>query len=54
VILTTSREEQDVTQAYDYNVNIYILKPIDFNQFVEAVQQIGLYWLVMNELPEET
>lgn len=53
IILTTSREEQDLAQAYDLNVNSYIVKPIDFNQFVDAVQQIGLYWLVMNEVPDD-
>jgi two-component system, response regulator len=53
VILTTSRQEQDVAEGYDYGVNSYIRKPVDFEQFAEAVRTLGLYWLVLNESPPE-
>lgn len=49
VMLTTSSEEDDIAQSYDLGANSYIRKPVDFNQFVEAIQYLGLYWLVMNE-----
>ena len=51
VILTTSREESDIIAGYNLGANSYIQKPVDFNQFVEAVRQLGLIWLVMNEPP---
>lgn len=53
VILTSSREEQDMIQAYSLGVNSYVRKPVDFNQFVEAIGQLGLYWLVLNEAPPQ-
>ena len=51
VILTSSKEEQDMTKAYSGGANSYVRKPVDFNQFVDAIGQLGLYWLVLNEAP---
>jgi two-component system response regulator len=51
VILTSSKEEQDLLRGYDFGCNSYIRKPVDFAQFVEAVRTVGLYWLVLNETP---
>ena len=51
VILTASNEEQDLLEGYKNGANSYIRKPVDFNQFVEAVRQLSLYWLVLNEAP---
>jgi CheY-like chemotaxis protein len=49
VILTTSKEDQDIIDGYALGANSYVRKPVDFNQFVEAVRQLGLYWFVLNE-----
>lgn len=49
VILTTSREQQDIFEAYSLGANSYIRKPVDFDKFIEAIGQIGLYWLGLNE-----
>jgi two-component system response regulator len=51
IILTSSREDQDVIESYNLGANSYIRKPVDFVQFAEAIRQLQLYWLVLNECP---
>lgn len=51
IILTSSNEEKDILEGYKSGCNSYVRKPIGFNQFIEAVKQLGLYWLIINEIP---
>ena len=53
VILSSSREERDLITSYNLGVNAYVVKPVNFNDFMEAVKQIGIFWAVLNELPPE-
>ncbi len=51
VVLTSSDEEKDMIDSYNYGVNSYIRKPVDFKQFTDAVRQLSLYWIVLNQCP---
>ena len=53
VILTSSKEEQDLIMGYSLGANSYVRKPVDFSEFLEAVTVLGIYWLMMNEAPPE-
>ena len=53
VVLTSSREEEDLARSYNYGVNSYVVKPVDFPQFSDAVRQVGLYWMLLNQVPAE-
>jgi two-component system response regulator len=54
VVLSSSREERDLVDSYSFGVNSYVVKPVDFSKFTESVRQIGLYWILLNQLPLET
>jgi CheY-like chemotaxis protein len=54
VILTSSREEADITESYNLGANAFVVKPVDFHAFVEAMKKIGLFWAVLNEPPPGT
>lgn len=51
VVMTSSKEESDIVESYKLGVNSYIVKPVDFDQFTDAVRQLGFYWLLLNQLP---
>lgn len=51
VILTSSREEQDLIRSYELGVNAYVVKPVGFNEFIQAIQELGVFWAVLNEPP---
>lgn len=51
VVLTTSKEESDIIEAYDLGVNSYIIKPVEFDKFIESVKEMGMYWILLNEPP---
>lgn len=53
VILTSSREEPDLKKCYEIGVNAYVVKPVDFRNFIDAIKQIGVFWALLNELPPE-
>jgi DNA-binding response OmpR family regulator len=52
VILTSSREEQDLIASYKLGVNSYVVKPVEFHKFIDAVRELGLFWMVINEVPD--
>ena len=52
VILTSSKEEKDLVESYKLGVNAYVQKPIDFNEFTQAVTHLGMFWLLLNEVPQ--
>ncbi|MBW8893844.1 MAG: response regulator, partial [Burkholderiales bacterium] len=54
VILTSSKEEQDIVSGYKLGANSYVRKPVDFTEFLEAVKVLGIYWLALNQLPPRT
>jgi CheY-like chemotaxis protein len=51
VVLTSSQEERDIAESYKLGANSYVVKPLDFNKFVEAVSELGLYWVLLNQAP---
>jgi CheY-like chemotaxis protein len=54
VMLTSSREEPDLKRSYELGANAYVVKPVDFKDFIDAVKEVGIFWAVINELPPES
>ena len=54
VVLTSSREESDLVSSYQLGANSYVVKPVDFQQFADAIRQLGMFWAVLNEPPQQT
>jgi CheY-like chemotaxis protein len=54
VMLTSSREEKDLVTSYNLGVNAYVVKPVDFSEFVEAVKELGVFWAIINEAPPDS
>ncbi|MCX6148909.1 MAG: response regulator [Ignavibacteriales bacterium] len=54
VVLTSSREEKDLINSYELGVNAYVVKPVDFKDFIQAVKEIGVFWAIINEVPPES
>lgn len=54
VVMTSSREEQDLVKSYDLGVNAYVVKPLEFHAFMEAIKAVGAFWMVLNEAPHES
>jgi two-component system response regulator len=52
VVLTSSRQEEDIVRSYEHGANSYVRKPVDFSEFIEAVKTLGLFWLLVNEIPQ--
>lgn len=52
VVMTSSKEEQDIVKSYQYGVNAYVVKPVDFESFAKAVADLGLFWLLLNQVPK--
>ena len=53
VMLTSSREERDLVQSYKLGANAYVVKPVDFQQFIDAIKQLGCFWAILNEMPPQ-
>jgi DNA-binding response OmpR family regulator len=54
VVLTSSREERDMVTSYQLGVNAYVVKPVDFHEFVNAISELGMFWAIINEPPPES